>query len=200
VKKRKVRNLVCLEKLDFLALQETKLQSIPDSLPRLLWGNDDHDWAFSPADGNSGGILSMWRKSLFSLVFTFVGEGFVGVCLETLQNQARYCVVNVYSKCNMTAKRALWRDIAMSRRGFGGCSWCIVGDFNAVRDANERRGVGSHIQHGRMQEMVEFDDFVESLELIDMPLIGRSFTWFHPNGLTMSRIDRVLLSQDWNVS
>jgi hypothetical protein len=51
-----------------------------------------------------------------------------------------------------------------------------------------------------MQEMVEFDDFVESLELIDMPLIGRSFTWFHPNGLTMSRIDRVLLSQDWNVS
>jgi hypothetical protein len=35
------------------------------------------------------------------------------------------------------------------------------------------------------------------LELIDLPLVGRRFTWFHPNGVSMSRLDRVLVSNDW---
>jgi hypothetical protein len=39
--------------------------------------------------------------------------------------------------------------------------------------------------------------FLIELELVDMSLIGRRFTWLHPNGVTMSRLDRVLLSTDW---
>jgi exonuclease III len=27
--------------------------------------------------------------------------------------------------------------------------------------------------------------------------VGRSFTWFHPNGVAMSRLDRVLISPRW---
>jgi exonuclease III len=199
IKRRKVRDLVRVERLDFLALQETKLQSVCDSLPRSLWGNEDCDWAFLPADGNSGGILSIWRKSLLSHIFTFVGSGFVGVCLETLQTGTRFCVVNVYSKCSLMDKRNLWGGLLMSKRGFGGCSWCIVGDFNSVREMNERRGVGSNLVGGMSQEVIEFGEFLEALELVDMPLIGRRFTWFHPNGTTMSRLDRVLLSHDWGI-
>ncbi|KAK2372071.1 hypothetical protein P8452_45480 [Trifolium repens] len=196
VKRRKVRDLVRIEKLDFLALQETKLQSVSDSFPQMLWGNDDCNWASLASEGNSGGVLSIWRKSLFSLVFTFIGPGFVGVCLESLENQARYCVVNVYSKLNLNDKKQLWSDILMSRRGFGGCSWCIVGDFNSVREGSERRGAGLNTTARYMQELRLFDDFIEDLELVYMPLVGRRFTWFHPNGVSMSRLDRVLLSND----
>ncbi|KAK2445530.1 hypothetical protein QL285_016452 [Trifolium repens] len=35
--------------------------------------------------------------------------------------------------------------------------------------------------------------------MTDMPLLGRRFTWFHPNGVTMSRLDRILLSDGWMV-
>jgi hypothetical protein len=35
------------------------------------------------------------------------------------------------------------------------------------------------------------------MELVDLPILGRRFTWFHTNGSTMSRIDRVLMSDDW---
>jgi hypothetical protein len=45
--------------------------------------------------------------------------------------------------------------------------------------------------------MREFDDFLGELEVIDMPLVGRSFTWFHPNGVAMSRLDRILISAPW---
>jgi exonuclease III len=81
VKKRKIRELVSAEKLDFLAIQETKMEEISDSFCQALWGNDCCDWVFLPAVGNSGGLLSLWNKEKASKVFHFTGEGFIGVCV-----------------------------------------------------------------------------------------------------------------------
>jgi hypothetical protein len=82
----------------------------------------------------------------------------------------------------------------MTRRGFGGIVWCIVGDFNSITNIKERKG--SSEVNGGSREMVEFGDFLRHLELVDVPLLGRQFTWFHPNGSSMSRLDRVLLSAE----
>jgi exonuclease III len=195
VKKRKVRELISSEKLDFLALQETKLVGVSDSLCVRLWGSADCAWAALPAVGNSGGVLSLWRKSLGTTVFSFTGEGFVGVCLDLVDKQIRCCVINVYSKCNLRDKRRLWQEVLMTRRGFGEIVWCIVGDFNSITNSIERRGSSGGNGVGR--EMEEFGDFLRQLELVDMSLLGRQFTWFHPNGNVMSRLDRVLLSAEW---
>jgi hypothetical protein len=82
VKRIYLKELVRKEKLEFLAIQETKMESIPDSLCPSIWGSDDCQWAFLPSSGNSGGILSIWSNSLALLKFSFFGDGFVGVCLE----------------------------------------------------------------------------------------------------------------------
>jgi hypothetical protein len=195
VKRRKVRELIASESLDFLALQETKLEGISGSLCCRLWGNAECEWAFLPAVGNSGGILSLWRKALGTLIFTFMGEGYVGVCLDLADKNVRCCVINVYAKCNLVDKRRLWREVLMTRRGFGGISWCVVGDFNSVMDPSDRRGVGVASSGGR--DMEEFRDFVRQLEMVDLPILGRQFTWFHSNGITMSRLDRILISPGW---
>ncbi|MCH80013.1 LINE-1 reverse transcriptase like, partial [Trifolium medium] len=197
VKKRKVRDLISVEKVDFLALQETKLEAVSGSFCNSLWGSAECDWVALPAVGNSGGILSIWRKSLGSVVFSFSGDGFVGVCLDLVEKQVRCGVINVYAKCNLVDKRRLWSDILMTTRGFGGVVWCVVGDFNSVIDLTERRGVGSNVTNFPSREMVEFGQFLSDLELVDMPITGRQFTWSHPNGITMSRLDRILLSSDW---
>jgi hypothetical protein len=47
------------------------------------------------------------------------------------------------------------------------------------------------------QLMVEFDLFLNNFGLVDMPLIGRQFTWLHPNGVSMSRLDGLLISSNW---
>jgi hypothetical protein len=78
VKRRRIKHLVQLEKVDFMAIQETKMEVISEALCYSLWGGDDCEWAFLPAIGNSGGILSLWSKVNSSLIFTFIGEGFVG--------------------------------------------------------------------------------------------------------------------------
>jgi hypothetical protein len=73
VKKNMVQDLVYSQKVDFLAIQETKLEVISDSLCYNIWGSDDCNWAFLPSIGNSGGILSIWRKFNSSILFSFMG-------------------------------------------------------------------------------------------------------------------------------
>ncbi|PNX54952.1 cysteine-rich receptor-like protein kinase, partial [Trifolium pratense] len=48
-------------------------------------------------------------------------------------------------------------------------------------------------------EIIEFQNFMEALELIDLPLFGRRFTWYQASGGAMSRIDRVLISDEWAI-
>jgi hypothetical protein len=85
----------------------------------------------------------------------------------------------------------------MSKRGFRGDCWCVAGDFNSVSKREDRRGVSQEASLNLTTEMREFGDFIEEMELVDLPLLGRKFTWFHPNGRSMSRIDRVLVSEEW---
>jgi hypothetical protein len=114
VKRLKIREIIREEKVEFMAIQETKMEFIPESLVFGIWGNCDGDWRFLPAVGSSGGILSIWDKVNASLVFTFMGEGFVRVCLDLLKENRRCFVVNVYSKCHFQDKKRLWRDLLMS--------------------------------------------------------------------------------------
>ncbi|MCI41722.1 endonuclease/exonuclease/phosphatase family protein, partial [Trifolium medium] len=83
----------------------------------------------------------------------------------------------------------------MSRRGFGGGNWCILGDFNSVSSGEER--IGASIEASVTSDMRDYVGFVEDMEVVDLPLLGRRFTWFHPSGRAMSRIDRVLVSEEW---
>jgi exonuclease III len=197
MKRRKICAMVKEEKVDFLAIQETKMEVISEALVLGLWGNDRCGWSYLPAEGNNGGILSIWNKVKALLVFTFPGEGFVGVCLDLLADNNKCFIVNVYAKCNIRDKRKLWGDIIMSKLGFGDGLWCVLRDFNSVRDSSERRGLCAPLVNSNNGEMFEFVDFLDELDLVDLPLIGRSFTWFHPNGITMSRLDRILISSSW---
>ncbi|MCI31605.1 frigida-like protein, partial [Trifolium medium] len=85
----------------------------------------------------------------------------------------------------------------MSKGGFGGGDWCVIGDFNAVLQLDERRGVNSQSMLDVSLESREFNNLVTDMDLMDLPVLGRKFTWFHPNGRAMSRIDRAMVSEEW---
>jgi mannosylglycoprotein endo-beta-mannosidase len=77
VKRNKVRELVRNYKVDFLALQETKMEEISAGVVQSLWGSEDCVWVSLPSIGNSGGILSVWDNRKFSLFLMKVLQGSV---------------------------------------------------------------------------------------------------------------------------
>lgn len=71
-------------------------------------------------------------------------------------------------------------------------SWCVGGDFNAIRFPVERLGALRMIS-----QMRNFNGFIDDHELVDLPLKGVVFTW--TNNLdrrVCSRLDRFLLSHE----
>lgn len=39
------------------------------------------------------------------------------------------------------------------------------------------------------RDMIEFSEFIVSMELHDIPLVGKSIPWFKTNGHTKSKLD-----------
>jgi hypothetical protein len=71
--------------------------------------------------------------------------------------------------------------------------WILCGDFNLVLAAHER---SSNIMHLRDRA---FKRTVDELALIDMPMLGRHYTWSNAREkATLVRHDRFLISQCWN--
>ncbi|XP_045831189.1 uncharacterized protein LOC123922522 [Trifolium pratense] len=101
----------------------------------------------------------------------------------------RVNIVNVYSPCNLAGKRKLWEDLLNLRRGDSG-EWCIGGDFNAILHLSERKGSSVAT---RRSEVNFFREFVDDMELIDIPVLGKKFSWFSLDGIAISRLDRFLL-------
>jgi exonuclease III len=45
-------------------------------------------------------------------------------------------------------------------------------------------------------ELMEFKKFIMDMDLIDIPVLGKKFTWFQYDGRAASRLDGFLLSEE----
>ncbi|WJX38360.1 hypothetical protein P8452_26031 [Trifolium repens] len=168
---------------------------------RRLWGNDNVSWCYNPALGRSGGLVTLWDSDRGKLLYSFQGQGFLGVVLEWGEKNIRCIVLNVYAPCNLEAKKQLWVDLIVARRTHMADLWCMLGDFNSVREATERRGA-AYTHNRELSKIIKedqrlFNVLIDNLELEDLKLFGRKFTWVQPNGACASRLDRILVSSNW---
>jgi len=46
-------------------------------------------------------------------------------------------------------------------------------------------------------EIENFNLFIEEMDLFDIHMIGRRYTWYRPNRSAKSKIDRCLITQEW---
>jgi hypothetical protein len=176
-------------KYDVCFLQETKKASIEDFSIHNLWGHKDVKWVVKDLVGLSGGMIILWNSNCFNLLNSFSGDGFLGITVE--REGAVLNFINIYSPCSLAGKKKLWDELLDFKLQSGGGEWCFGGDFNAILRSSERKGSSAVSRQG---EIISFTQFVEDMEVIDILVLGKKFTWFSSDGKSMSRIDRFLLS------
>lgn len=69
-----------------------------------------------------------------------------------------------------------------------------VCDFKATRSSEERRSRTVGDLH---EDFSRFNYFIDGNFLINLPLCGRSFTWYRGDDLSMNRLDQFLLYGTW---
>ncbi|XP_057425670.1 uncharacterized protein LOC130719036 [Lotus japonicus] len=196
-KMRVIREVVCHHHVEVLFVQETKLQRISTRTCAQLWGESGFDWKATPAVNRGGGLLCIWNPNLFVLEECVEGQGFIGLVGVWKASQSRCVLVNIYSATDMEGKRALWNALTLWRANCTVTAWCLASDFNVVRVEDECRGCVGVLPVQR-QEMEEVHLFISTMELQDIPLAGRRFTWRRPNNQARTRLDRFLVSNEWD--
>lgn len=122
------------------------------------------------ADGLSGGLLCIWDPSVFSLEDECAGRNFQ-ILSGVIQKSFFGVFVNVYAPCGCADRKIVWDSIVNLSKHFT-YPWCMGGDFNEIRSTSERLGCSR-----RDRGMADFNYFIDKLELVDLPLLGRKFTW-----------------------
>ncbi|GMJ15906.1 hypothetical protein HRI_005259800 [Hibiscus trionum] len=185
-----LRALVREHRVEMLLIQETKMGDLSVDFIRKFWYDDFFDFVYSPSEGRSGGILTIWDKSVFNLEDSTVNNNFLRLSGYWRNVEGKVAIVNVYSPCNLSDQRALWHTL-LELKSQVSEFWLVGGDFNAVLNKGERSG-GSRM----LSNCKDFNAFIEVGNLIDLPMLGKKFTWFGPKN-RRSRLDRFLLEADW---
>nr|GFC16693.1 RNA-directed DNA polymerase, eukaryota [Tanacetum cinerariifolium] len=117
-----------------------------------------------------------------------ISDYFVLLYGTWIPSKTKICIVSIYAPQALSEKRMLWNYIShLLSCWIGEC--VIMGDFNEVRTESERFGSVFNSQGA-----AAFNDFISNSGLIDILLEGYSFTWAHPSGNKMSKLDRFLVS------
>ncbi|GKV01045.1 hypothetical protein SLEP1_g13643 [Rubroshorea leprosula] len=160
-----IRRVGEMEKRDRIAL-ETKLEVFDDKIAKSIWGDEHCAWVAKDARGRSGGIACVWNLDSFNMVRRIEGSGFIGM-FGFWGNDAVPCfLINVYSSYDKQEKRIFWGELLDLIKANRGGNWCVGGDFNAVRDQDERSG-----RYIDATDMRGFNDFILGAGLEEIPML-----------------------------
>ena len=150
------------------------------------------DWVALEANQIVGRVLIMWDKRVLEKMEAMVGTFLVLVKWQGVVDGFIWACSGVYGPNNNNEKGQMWDELVIIQQ-YWGVLWCSFGDLNILRFPSERSD-GTCITPA----MERFFEFIEDLNLIDLPLEGGSYTWSSgTDQSSMSRIDRVLITHDW---
>ncbi|XP_028083295.1 uncharacterized protein LOC114284558 [Camellia sinensis] len=190
-KRRRVRQVMQDRNVDVLLLQETKKSSTEEMFVRSFWPWERMEFMAVDSEASAGGLLSIWNPEVFQLLDCCCHRNFLlilGIALSSFE-----CVfINVYGPNDVSKRALLWDTIINIRTSFQK-PWCMGGDYNEIRNIEDRRGCVR-----RDRGMLEFNNFIDQLELVEVPMLGSRFTWCNSmEGERWSKIDRFLLDAIW---
>ena len=178
--------------MDLVCLQETKFQEMSEADARSLGVGRLAEWRVVEAEGTAGGILVFWDKRKLEVMEVEIGHFSVTCIFKNTEDGFQWAFTGVCGPVERNKSELFWEELG-SVKGLWEGPWCIGGDFNMVLSPNERNK-GGRFSHS----MRRFSKVMNELGLRDLPLQGGPFTWRGGlNNQCMSRLDRFLVTTDW---
>ncbi|GJX79556.1 RNA-directed DNA polymerase, eukaryota [Tanacetum coccineum] len=187
-KKDWVKELCIKNKVNFLTLQETKMESMELSCVKSCWGNMAFDYVHSDSVGYPGGILCVWDSNAFCKNNTTVSDYFIMVRGKWRYSGKDLLIIVVYAPQELKEKMMLWEYLLREISRWKG-EVVVMGDFNEVRYKTDRFGSVFNVKGANV-----FNSFISLAGLEEVSLGGCSFTWVHKSARKMSKLDRFLVS------
>ncbi|PWA77072.1 hypothetical protein CTI12_AA228410 [Artemisia annua] len=174
-----------------MGIQESKSNEDNCRFVYSLWGNQNCCFAIKKASGNSGGIIAIWNDTMFSKHNVIEGIGFLAIVGRWTKIDIDCLMIVVYAPQDLHGKHSLWLHLTDLINNLNLPS-VVLGDFNEVPYAHERKG-SLFCKKGALL----FNTFILDANLVDLPMGGRKFTRMNKFGNKLSKIDRILVSQDF---
>jgi len=170
-----------------VCLQETKLSYISERDVISFLGRDFTKFVFLSAQQTRGGILIAWRDGSFVVSQHRVHRHSVSVLFSNNDDPA-WWFTGVYGPHRDDEKLGFIEELREVRANCPG-PWMLAGDFDMEDKNNE------NINRAMMGR---FRHFVNDLELKEIPLLGRRYTWSNERDSPMLvKLDQVLCTNDW---
>ena len=185
-----IRSLVKNKKIAFMGLVETKHKISFKSRIKRIWGNDDYDLCEEFAsDTNSGGIVVVWDKHSFSASSKQGGNRWILIEGTLIKENFQCCIGVIYGHNDRVQRLGMFHEFQQGAARLNK-PLLVMGDFNVVLHSGERTGLSLCAP-----SMQDFSNWINDLNLIDIPLHGLKFTWRRNN--SKSRLDRALCDHEW---
>ena len=193
-KRNVIRNFIRSQRVDLVCLQETKLQNLSSADARSLGVGRLADWRAVEAEGSAGGVLVFWDTRKLELVEAELGHFSVTCMFKNVEDGFLWAFTGVYGPVKRSKRELFWQELG-AVKGLWGGPWCIGGDFNVVLSPNDKNS-DCRLSYS----MRRFMEVLNELGLRDLPLQGGPFTWRGGlNNQRMSRLDRFLVTADWEI-
>ncbi|XP_019237733.1 PREDICTED: uncharacterized protein LOC109217895 [Nicotiana attenuata] len=125
----------------------------------------------------NGRVVVAWRPDYYQVKY-ISGTAQSITCLVTdVVMQKEFYMTTVYAFNTREERRSLWRHLESMSGGIKK-AWLVTGDFNSVLLADDRIG-GNPVTMG---EVVDFQECIDSCELMELPCGGCRYTWSEKHG------------------
>ena len=115
-------------------IQETKVRMLRNMVGRRFL----EGFLAVNANKRSGGLVVAWNETLFTKVYTRMGQFSVAVKLKRQSNDLEVVVVLINVPTNARRRPELWGELAEMATVFQGSPMLMGGDFNVTLEAKNR--------------------------------------------------------------
>lgn len=78
---------------------------------KTYWKADEIEWIFCPSEGNSGGIASMWKKTMFNMQSNVITKHRIAITRNLPLINFKCTLINVYNPCDIAGRAEVWREL-----------------------------------------------------------------------------------------